>query len=117
VLAFAKQLGWVVGTLQIKAEGLMDRDALNTQLAGVRDGAQQLLHQLAGAATGTAEKAPAKTSRKRVAARSGGTVDAPGKTHRRKKPADPDAAVVRSQANKLRAAKTMVKTERRRGRS
>ncbi len=79
VLAFAKQLGWVVGTLQVKAEGLMDRDALNTQLAGVRDGAQKLLHQLAGAATGTAKKAPATTSGKRVAARSGGTVDAPGR--------------------------------------
>jgi hypothetical protein len=116
VLAFAKQLGWAVGTLQMKTEGLVDRDALNTQLAAVRDGAQKLLHQLGAAPTSTRKKAPAKTPAKRVAARSGGTVDAPGKTRRPRQPADPDAAVVRSQADKRRAAKTMVKTQRRRGR-
>jgi hypothetical protein len=48
--------------------------------------------------------------------RSGGVVDAPGKKHRKPMPSDPGANVVDSQAAKMRMAKTMVKTNRRRGR-
>ena len=33
VVAFAEQLGRIVGTVQAKAEGWMDRDALNKQIA------------------------------------------------------------------------------------
>jgi hypothetical protein len=43
-------------------------------------------------------------------------VDAPGKKHRKPMPADPGAYQAASQAAKMRAAKTMVKTNRRRGR-
>ena len=46
MLAFAEQLGRIVGTVQAKAEGWMDRDALNQQIAGVRDSATDLLDQL-----------------------------------------------------------------------
>ena len=48
--------------------------------------------------------------------RSGGVVDAPGKKHRKPKPTDPGASLVDSQAAKIRTAKTMAKTNRRRGR-
>lgn len=48
--------------------------------------------------------------------RSGGIVDAPGKKHRARMPADPGANRADSQAAKIRAAKTMVKTSRHRGR-
>jgi hypothetical protein len=48
--------------------------------------------------------------------RSGGVVDAPGKKHRKPMPADPGAKVADSQAAKMRTAKMMVKTNRRRGR-
>ena len=48
VVAFAEQLGRIVGTVQAKAEGWMDRDALNAQIAGVRDSAAVLLEQLGG---------------------------------------------------------------------
>jgi hypothetical protein len=48
--------------------------------------------------------------------RSGGVVDAPGKKHRKPMPADPEAQQAASQAAKLRTARTMVKTNRRRGR-
>lgn len=48
--------------------------------------------------------------------RSGGVVDAAGKRHRPPTPRDPDAGAVDSQAAKLRVAKTMVKTDRLRGR-
>jgi hypothetical protein len=43
-------------------------------------------------------------------------VDAPGKKHRKPKPSDPGASLVGSQAAKIRMARTMVKTNRRRGR-
>jgi hypothetical protein len=43
-------------------------------------------------------------------------VDAPGKKHRPPTPNDPGANRADSQAAKMRAAKTMVKTSRRRGR-
>ena len=48
--------------------------------------------------------------------RRGGPVDAPGKKHRPPPLATPDANVVGSQASKMRAARTMVKTNRLRGR-
>lgn len=106
VVAFAEQLGRIVGTVQAKAEGWMDRDALNAQLAGVRDGAADLLEQLGGGkkaapakprqASGSMKKngkvrasatsgAPAKSAGK---GRSGGAVDAPGKKHRRPMPSE-----------------------------
>ncbi len=48
--------------------------------------------------------------------RSGGVVDAPGKKHRKPGPPDPGASIVDNQADKLRTAATMAKTNRRRGR-
>jgi hypothetical protein len=43
-------------------------------------------------------------------------VDAPGKKHRKPLPADPGANIADSQAAKIRMARTMVNTNRRRGR-
>jgi hypothetical protein len=43
VLAFAEQVGRIVGTFQARAEGWMDRETLNNQIASVRDGAADLL--------------------------------------------------------------------------
>jgi hypothetical protein len=117
VLAFAEQVGRMVGTIQVKAEGWMDREALNTQLANVRDGASHLLKQLAGGRTAVKKKsAAAATAGKGKKGRSGGAVDAPGKKHRKQAPPDPDRAVARSQASKMRTAMPMAKTSKRRGR-
>jgi len=115
LVAFAEQLGRMVGTIQAKAEGWMDRETLNQQIASVRDGAARLLEQLADTtkATKTAAAGAARGGNK---GRSGGTVDAPGKKHRKLSRNDPKANVSQSQANKLRTAKTMTKTHRRRGR-
>ena len=117
VLAFAEQLGRIAGTVQAKTAGWMDGDALKKDLARVRDGAAELLQQL------TADAPPAAVSTRtggpaprRTRGRSGGIVDAPGKKHRRPMPTDPGANRADSQAAKMRAAKTMVKTSRRRGR-
>lgn len=115
LVAFAEQLGRMVGTIHAKAEGWMDREALNQQIVSVRDGAAHLLEQLADATKAT-KAPPAAATRGESKGRSGGTVDAPGKRHRKPARSNASANVARSQAGKLRTAKTMKKTNRRRGR-
>jgi hypothetical protein len=46
VIALAEQLGRIVGTVQAKAGGLLDRDTLMQQISQVRDGATHLLEHL-----------------------------------------------------------------------
>jgi hypothetical protein len=46
VLAFAEQIGRIAGTVQAKAEGWLDRDNLNAQLATIRDSASDLLDEI-----------------------------------------------------------------------
>ena len=78
VLAFAEQLGRIVGTVQAKAEGWLDRDALNAQISTVRDSASALLDQLGGAASkGAAESRLASGSTRNA---SGSTGKQPGMT-------------------------------------
>ena len=117
VLAFAEQLGRIAGTVQAKTAGWMDGDALKKDLARVRDGAAELLQQLtADAPPPVAVSTRTAAAPKRIRGRSGGIVDAPGKKHRPPMPTDPGANHADSQAAKMRDAKTMVKTFRRRGR-
>jgi hypothetical protein len=119
VLAFAQQLGRMAGTLQARTEGWIDRRTLNEQIVKVRDGAALLLDQLAAATKPSkkpSRKKPAAAARGASKGRSGGMVDAPGKKHRPRTPNDPAANLAGSQAAKLRTAKTMVKTNRHRGR-
>jgi hypothetical protein len=117
VVAFADQLVRIAGTLQAKAEGWLDREALTQQIASVRDSAAEVLEQLAVGATKGAKRNPAATSALgKTQGRSGGVVDAPGKRHRKPMPTDPGATIADSQAAKMRIARTMVKTNRRRGR-
>lgn len=117
VVAFAEELGRIAGTFHARAEGWMDREALTKQIASVRDGAAELLEQLAGGATKPSTRVPAAAApHGNTKGRSGGVVDAPGKKHRKAMPADPGAYQAASQAAKMRAARTMVKTNRRRGR-
>ena len=59
-LALAEQLGRIVGTMQAKAGGWLDRDALMQQLSQVRDGATHLLEQI-GVTGGTAPTSTAQT--------------------------------------------------------
>jgi len=117
VVAFAEQLGRIAGTVHAKTAGWMDGDALKKELARVRDGAADLLQRLTADAQDVAENKPtAGPATRRSRGRSGGIVDAPGKKHRPPTPTDPGANRADSQAAKMRAAKTMVKTRRRRGR-
>jgi len=103
VLAFAEQLGYVAGSIQTRAEGLADRKRLSRQVTGVRDSAKRLLEQLASSVASRVRRAPAPKRPVRKA-RSGGTVDAPGKKHRKPAPAGPAAAPERAQNARVRAA-------------
>jgi hypothetical protein len=117
VVAFAEQLGRIAGTIQARAEASMDRELLKKQIASVRDGAADLLEQLAGGSTKASKTKPAAAAaRGETKGLSGGVVHAPGKKHRKPMPTDPGANIADSQAAKMRTAKTMVKTYRRRGR-
>ena len=49
VVQFAEQLGRLIGTAQARADGLLDRKALEGQLASIRDAAAELLEQVTGA--------------------------------------------------------------------
>ncbi|HWT46296.1 MAG TPA: hypothetical protein VN085_10035 [Vicinamibacterales bacterium] len=121
-MALAEELGRIAGTLHAKAEGWMDRATLAQQIASVRDSAVELLEQVGGG-TKAAPEQPSATparrdtpTRQNAKGRSGGVVDAPGKRHRKPLPPDPDVPRAASQAAKMRTAKTMVKTNRLRGR-
>jgi hypothetical protein len=113
VLAFAEQLGRIAGTVHAKTAGWMDGDTLKKELARVRDGAADLLQQLTADAPVVAEKRlTAGAAIRRSRGRSGGLVDAAGKKDRPPVPTDAGANRADSQAAKMRAAKTMVKTSR-----
>jgi tripartite-type tricarboxylate transporter receptor subunit TctC len=98
LVAFAEQLGRIVGTVQAQAEGWLDRRTLTEELTRIRDGPADLLsHVGSGTASASAAATPARTKEHMPAraatattgwrptvttSRSGGKVDAPGKTHR-----------------------------------
>ena len=65
---------------------------------------------------GLEEETGRRGGARRSQGRSGGVVDAPGKKHRKPIPTDPGANIADSQAAKMRTAKTMVKTNKLRGR-
>jgi phage protein D len=123
LVAFAEQLGRIVGTVQAKAEGWMDREALNKQIAGVRDGAAALLEQLSDGvtsltktATRSAKAAGSAAAAAKSQGRSGGVVDAPGKKHRKPMPKDPRAMAADAKSANMRAGKASMKTTKTRGR-
>ena len=59
LVKFAEQLGRMAGTLQAKADGWIDRETLNKQIASVRDGAAELIKHLGVGAKKAAKKKPA----------------------------------------------------------
>ena len=65
VVKLAEQLGWFVGTVQAKADGWLDSEALKQQMTQIRDGAAQMLEQVnrAGAAAGESATKLAKAAK------------------------------------------------------
>jgi len=62
VIALAEQLGRIVGTMQAKAGGLLDREALMQQISQVRDSATHLLEQFGVGVTAGNEQETASAS-------------------------------------------------------
>jgi hypothetical protein len=116
VVAFAEQLGRLIGTVESNSERWVDQKALNDQLTQIRDGAVELLNHLGGAiASGRAAAKPQKTQPKAATpvGRSGGTVDAPGKTHRKMARGAPGTKHSDERISKIKTAKTMRRGHRR----
>jgi hypothetical protein len=116
VVAFAEQLGRLIGTVESKSERWVDQKALNDELTQIRDGAVELLNHLGGAiASGRAAAKPQKTQPKAATpvGRSGGTVDAPGKTHRKVARGAPGTKHSDERISKIKTAKTMRRPQRR----
>ena len=115
VIALAHQLGRLIGTVEGKAEGLLDREALNKQVTQIRDGATELLDHLGGAiAAGRSEStADAKPPKAARAVRGGGNVDAPGKTHRPRPKSARGVKHSNQTVAKIKGAKTMRRGNRR----
>ena len=95
VLALAEQLGTFLGRVQARAEGWLENETLREQVGQIRDGALNVLKQVNRASEEARKavarqmpKATAKPAAKKTKAtpRSGGTVDAPGKRHRKPPP-------------------------------
>ena len=82
VIAFAEQVGRIVGTVQARTQGWADRQNLTDQLTRIRDGAADLLDRL-GSGTAPAAAPTARPATPATTRQSRGKVDAPGKTHRK----------------------------------
>ena len=85
VVAFAEQLGFLVGTVQAKAEGWLERKALSKEIGRIRDSAAALLDHVNREGT-LPGKAAAKPTAAPATRLSRGPVDAPGKRHRKPLP-------------------------------
>ncbi len=83
VIAFAEQLGRLIGAVEARAEGWLDRKTLHAELARIRDGASQLIDRMNRARVSGKKvvSTPAVVARP-----SRGAVDAPGKRHRKAPP-------------------------------
>ena len=90
VVAFAEQLGWLVGTVQAKTEGWLDRKTLSEQVSRIRDSAAELLEHV-GQGEHTSKRQTESNQQTPPAATrpSRGPVDAPGKRHRKPLPQTP----------------------------
>jgi hypothetical protein len=85
MVAFAEQLGRLIGTVEAKAEGWLDGKTLNAELARIRDGASELIDRVNRARVSVSQRKPVAAPA--AAARPGrGAVDAPGKRHRKAPP-------------------------------
>ena len=111
VTVFAEQLGRMLGTVQGKAEGWLERQTLKDDLINVRDSAARLLEQLTGGSPTASSKKSAKKKAGGSASkgRSGGVVDAPGKRHRKPVPS------VGGRVDDSRIAKVKIAKESKRG--
>lgn len=107
VVQFAEQLGRMVGTVQARADGWLDRKTLKSQIASVRDAAADLLDHVTGEkpATRSKGKARPKAEKRAAATKTRELVDAPGKRHRKPAPSAHGVKHSDERIAKLRLAK------------
>lgn len=87
LIEFAKQVGFFVGTVQAKADGWLDRKALSKTVGRIRDSAAELLDHVNREAAVQRNRAAKQPPTPSAPARpSRGSVDAPGKHHRKPPP-------------------------------
>jgi hypothetical protein len=116
VVAFAEQLGSLVGTVQGRAEGWLDREELSKEVGRIRDSAASLLDQMNRKFTAQRKAAAKQTAPATAATRpSRGPVDAPGKRHRKPVPQEPINKRMGEPTGKQMGQKS-IKTGRRGGR-
>ena len=126
LLAFAEQLGTMVGTVQRQAEGWLDSEAVRSELSRIRDNASDLLEYVNSKAPSMLGAKGAKGARKRPARAAAapakaskttgrGPVDAPGKRHRQPPPQERGSKRMH-QPKGSQTAPTLVKSVRRGGR-
>lgn len=104
VVQFAEQLGRIIGTVQAKTDGWLDRQTLTTQISGIRDAAADLLKHVAGGESNASSAATSKAASSAGTSRSRGAVDAPGKKHRKPVPGTRGAKHSDERIAKLRVA-------------
>jgi len=85
VIAFAEKVGFLMGTVQARTEGWLDRERLSSLVGQIRDSAAHLLEQV-NAQIPSRSKLPRSKASGSSAARARGPVDAPGKRHRKPPP-------------------------------
>lgn len=98
VIAIAEQLGRIAGAAQARADGWINQQSFQVQLAKIRERASKLLHRL------SADGSAADDRQARARARSRAKVAAPGKKHR--KAPEPSAGVEPSKELTARAIAT-----------
>jgi ElaB/YqjD/DUF883 family membrane-anchored ribosome-binding protein len=113
VVAFAEQLGSLVGTVQGRAEGWLDRKELSKEVGRIRDSASSLLDEMNRRFTVQRRAAAKQTTPPTRPSR--GPVDAPGKRHRKPTPQEPIDKHMGEPRGKQMGQKN-VKTGRRGGR-
>lgn len=92
LLAFADQMGTMVGTVQRRAEGWLESEAVRAEVARIKDSASDLLEymnslapSLRGREKGTPRRPPKSVATPAKGSKRG-PVDAPGKRHRKPPP-------------------------------
>ena len=106
VIALAEQLGRIVGTMQAKAGGLLDRDALMQQISQVRDGATHLLEQFSvGVSAGNEQETASASADKQEASPSRSKASRQG-TNRGQQPKNRGAAGGRQKVSAEGSANT-----------
>jgi len=73
VVALAEQLGWFLGTVRGKADGLLANDTVRQEVARIRDGAAELMEHVNRAGASAQQAAASATETARNAAATVGT--------------------------------------------